>query len=246
MSENVPRVHGVPACNGGAAPEDGPSPTRGIADGIAGTAGTVPCAEAGGQPGAPAAKGNAEESENSLAGDVAHGDCDGEERCGEKQEENVVALQQGAAEPQDNTEPQDVGTCSTEPEEGQRGPGTAGSHGGEAEGTPLHSTEQRENDAEEEEEVEEEDSEEDEVQVIEVPKGSSASIQHQEGGTELSPPGSPPCNVPEERAGEQPGLGKKNDISRHSYSRYNTISYRKIRKGNTKQRIDEFESMMHL
>ncbi|XP_068101855.1 ermin isoform X2 [Hyperolius riggenbachi] len=35
------------------------------------------------------------------------------------------------------------------------------------------------------------------------------------------------------------------NISRHSYSRYNTVSYRKIRKGNTKQRIDEFESMMN-
>ncbi|XP_065606947.1 ermin [Cyrtonyx montezumae] len=245
MSENVPRVHGVPACNGSAAPADGPPPTHGIADGIAGTAGTVPCGEAGGQHGAPAAKGNAEESENPLAGDVARGDCDGEERCGEKQEENVAALQQGAAEPRDSTEPLDVGACSPEPEEGQRGLGTASSHSGEAEGTPLHSTEQRENDAEEEE-VEEEDSEEDEVQVIEVPKGSSESIQHQEGGTELFPPGSPPSNMPEERAGEQPGLGKKNDISRHSYSRYNTISYRKIRKGNTKQRIDEFESMMHL
>uniref|UniRef100_A0A8C2UDL9 Ermin n=1 Tax=Coturnix japonica TaxID=93934 RepID=A0A8C2UDL9_COTJA len=110
-------------------------------------------------------------------------------------------------------------------------------------------TEQRGNDAEEdeeEEEEEEEDTEEDEVQVIEVPKGSGAVPQQQQASTELSPPSSPTCNVPAERAGEQPGLGKKNDISRHSYSRYNTISYRKIRKGNTKQRIDEFESMMHL
>lgn len=48
-----------------------------------------------------------------------------------------------------------------------------------------------------------------------------------------------------EKSNEEPGSVKKNDISRHSYSRYNTISYRKIRKGNTKQRIDEFESMMH-
>ncbi|KAF2983714.1 hypothetical protein EK904_007632 [Melospiza melodia maxima] len=65
-------------------------------------------------------------------------------------------------------------------------------------------------------------------------------------GKPPSPPGSPGRNSPLEKAGEPPALGKKNDISRHSYSRYNTISYRRIRKGNTKQRIDEFESMMHL
>ncbi|KAL8183331.1 UNVERIFIED_CONTAM: hypothetical protein K2H54_037234 [Gekko kuhli] len=55
----------------------------------------------------------------------------------------------------------------------------------------------------------------------------------------------PRSNSPTEKPNEQPSSMKKSDISRHSYSRYNTISYRKIRKGNTKQRIDEFESMMH-
>nr|XP_033800019.1 ermin [Geotrypetes seraphini] len=39
------------------------------------------------------------------------------------------------------------------------------------------------------------------------------------------------------------GSGNNPDIGRHSYSRYDTVSYRKIRKGNTKQRVDEFESM---
>lgn len=58
-------------------------------------------------------------------------------------------------------------------------------------------------------------------------------------------PTSPSSNSQSKKCSEQPGSMKKNDISRHSYSRYNTISYRKIRKGNTKQRIDEFESMMH-
>ncbi|XP_040297454.1 ermin [Bufo bufo] len=45
---------------------------------------------------------------------------------------------------------------------------------------------------------------------------------------------------PNEMAGGRP------DISRNSYSKYDTVSYRKIRKGNTKQRIDEFESMVNL
>ncbi|XP_053327289.1 ermin [Spea bombifrons] len=46
--------------------------------------------------------------------------------------------------------------------------------------------------------------------------------------------------------GEKQVVGNRPDICKHSYSRYDTVSYRKIRKGNTKQRIDEFESMMNL
>lgn len=99
---------------------------------------------------------------------------------------------------------------------------------------------------EEEAEEEEEDTEEDEVQVIEIKKENSEAPRPQQRDKQPSPPASPGCNSPLEKAGQQPSLGKKNDISRHSYSRYNTISYRRIRKGNTKQRIDEFESMMHL
>ncbi|XP_010192309.1 PREDICTED: ermin, partial [Mesitornis unicolor] len=108
--------------------------------------------------------------------------------------------------------------------------------------------EEEEAEEEEEEEEEEEDTEEDEVQVIELKKedGEASRLKQQEGGKDASPPTSPGCNAQAEKAGEQLSLGKKNDISRHSYSRYNTISYRRIRKGNTKQRIDEFESMMHL
>ncbi|KAM5155883.1 ermin isoform 2-T2 [Callospermophilus lateralis] len=87
---------------------------------------------------------------------------------------------------------------------------------------------------------------EDEVRVIEFKKKYEEGSQFKEEtdaseDSPLSSPGSQPV-TPD----EQPMLGKKGDISRNAYSRYNTISYRKIRKGNTKQRIDEFESMMHL
>ncbi|XP_012369916.1 ermin isoform X2 [Octodon degus] len=87
---------------------------------------------------------------------------------------------------------------------------------------------------------------EDEVRVIEFKKKHEVDPEFQGGGdvsedSPLSSPSSQPV-TPD----EPPALGKKGDISRNTYSRYNTISYRKIRKGNTKQRIDEFESMMHL
>ncbi|KAM6175922.1 ermin isoform 2-T2 [Erethizon dorsatum] len=87
---------------------------------------------------------------------------------------------------------------------------------------------------------------EDEVRVIEFKKKHEEGPQFKEEGdvsedSPLSSPSSQPV-TPD----EPPTLGKKGDISRSAYSRYNTISYRKIRKGNTKQRIDEFESMMHL
>lgn len=86
---------------------------------------------------------------------------------------------------------------------------------------------------------------EDEVRVIEFKKKHEEGPRFKEGNVNedspLSSPGSQPV-TPDELS----TLGKKGDISRNAYSRYNTISYRKIRKGNTKQRIDEFESMMHL
>ncbi|XP_032645021.1 ermin [Chelonoidis abingdonii] len=99
---------------------------------------------------------------------------------------------------------------------------------------------------EDRENVEEE--EEEEAQLIESKKenGGQSPLKKQENDREECSPTSPSFNFQAEKPEEQPGSGKKNDISRHSYSRYNTISYRKIRKGNTKQRIDEFESMMHL
>lgn len=111
-----------------------------------------------------------------------------------------------------------------------------------------NATEEEDEEVEDEEEEEEEDTEEDEVQVIEIKKENSKAshLKQYDSGKEASLLTTPGCNSPVEKPGEQLSLGKKNDISRHSYSRYNTISYRRIRKGNTKQRIDEFESMMHL
>ncbi|NXK56200.1 ERMIN protein, partial [Chauna torquata] len=246
MAEDVPVAPGMPECNGSVAPEKGPLHVVGIIDDIARSVGTVPYRNADTSPDAPLAKGNQEERRNLLAEDIVHGDFDGEKQSEEKQEGNDATLQQGSAALQD------AGTGSQESEEGpgsgQPALRTAASPGGEVVGTLAGTADQRGNDAEEEEEEEEEeDTEEDEVQVIEMRETSEASRQQQrESGKEASPPASPGCNAQAEKAGEQPSLGKKNDISRHSYSRYNTISYRKIRKGNTKQRIDEFESMMHL
>ncbi|XP_054579422.1 ermin isoform X1 [Eptesicus fuscus] len=96
------------------------------------------------------------------------------------------------------------------------------------------------------EETNNEDDDEDEVRVIEFKKKNVEGSHFKEEGdpsedSPLSSPSSQPV-TPD----EQPPFGKKSDISRNAYSRYNTISYRKIRKGNTKQRIDEFESMLNL
>lgn len=97
-----------------------------------------------------------------------------------------------------------------------------------------------------EEDVDECAEEEDEVRVIEFKRKhrEGSPLKEESLAREDSPLGSPGSQpgTPD----EQPVFGKKGDIARNSYSRYNTISYRKIRKGNTKQRIDEFESMMHL
>ncbi|OCT63493.1 uncharacterized protein LOC121398167 [Xenopus laevis] len=67
----------------------------------------------------------------------------------------------------------------------------------------------------------------------------------QENGSKYSLSLSPTGSQQDSSEGP-PNSGNRPDIFRHSYSRYNTVSYSKIRKGNTKQRIDEFESMMNL
>ncbi|NXJ77992.1 ERMIN protein, partial [Trogon melanurus] len=243
MTEEVPVAAGMPECNGSIPPEKGPLQVIGVIDEIAKSIGMVPYMNAETSPDAPPAKENREENRKLLAEDIVRGDFDEEKQREEKREESDGTLLQGSADTQD------TGTDSQELEEGNERCQLAGSPGVETAESPA---ERRGNVAPEEEEEaeeeEEEDTEEDEVQVIEIKKENSEAsrLKQQDSGKEASPPTSPGCNSQVEKPEEQLTLSKKNDISRHSYSRYNTISYRRIRKGNTKQRIDEFESMMHL
>ncbi|NWU36651.1 ERMIN protein, partial [Hylia prasina] len=257
MTEEAPAAATMPAWNGSLPLQDGPLQVIAGIEEIAKSVGTVPYANAETSPDASPAEENLEESRNSLAEDIPPENFAGEKRCQENQEENVGTLRQGPADIQDTgTSGQGSGEeqprlskglralfLSSSPTTGSSRPVGFGSGGtrscwgsaaGEAE--------------EEAEEEEEEDTEEDEVQVIEIKKENSEAsrLQQRDSDKQPSPPASPGRNSPLQRAGQPPSLGEKNDISRHSYSRYNTISYRRIRKGNTKQRIDEFESMMHL
>ncbi|NWV08528.1 ERMIN protein, partial [Ptilonorhynchus violaceus] len=245
MTEEAPAAPTMPACNGSVPPQDGPLQVIGGIEEIAKSVGTVPYANAETSPDVSPAEENLEENKNSLAEDITPGDFAGEKRCQEKREENDGTLQQGPADIQDTgTSGQGSGEAGLPA--GSAQPAPAAGPGREVAETPAGNADPRGSAAEEEEEAE--DTEEDEVQVIEIKKENSdaSRLQQRDTGKQPSPPASPGCNSPLEKPGEQLSLGKKNDISRHSYSRYNTISYRRIRKGNTKQRIDEFESMMHL
>ncbi|NXW17223.1 ERMIN protein, partial [Circaetus pectoralis] len=248
MTEEVPVASGMPECNGSVPPDKCPLQVIGVIDEIAKSVGTVPYVNAETSPDAPPAKENQEENRNSLAEDIVPGDFDGGKQC-EGKVQGCLSL----------TRPHPHSLCvaagpggeGTPAGSGERELGTAASPGGEVAETLAASADGRGNAAEEEQEEEEveeeEDTEEDEVQVVEIKKNSEESHpKQQDSDKEASPATSPGCNSQVEKLREQPSLGKKNDISRHSYSRYNTISYRRIRKGNTKQRIDEFESMMHL
>ncbi|XP_063255912.1 ermin [Prinia subflava] len=248
MTEEAPAAATMPACNGSVPLEDGPLQVIDGIEEIAKSVGTVPYANAETSPDTSPAKENLEENRNSLAEDITAENSAGEKQCQEKREENVGTLQQGPADIQDTGT---NGQGSGEGPRGTAGTATAAAPGSEEPETRAGSAGPGGNaaeEAEEEAEEEEEDTEEDEVQVIEIKKENSEAsrLQQRDSAKQPSPPASPGCNSALEKAGQQPSLGKKNDISRHSYSRYNTISYRRIRKGNTKQRIDEFESMMHL
>ncbi|KFW80367.1 Ermin, partial [Manacus vitellinus] len=221
------------ACNGSVPPGDGPLQGIGGSDQTPKSAGTVPCANVETSSDAPPAKEALEENRNSLAEDIAPGDSAGEKPCREKREEKDGMLQQGAADIQDTgTDGQGSGEGNAKHCLMWGFPDTW-----EAEESLAARADPRGDVAgEEAEDAEEEDTEEDEVQVIEIKKEDSEAsrLQQRDSCKEPSAPASPGCNSPLEKPGEQPSLGKKNDISRHSYSRYNTISYRRIRKGNTK------------
>ncbi|NXP02478.1 ERMIN protein, partial [Thinocorus orbignyianus] len=253
MTEEVPVASTMPECNGNIAPEKGPLQ---VIDEIAKSVGTVPYTNAETSPEAPPAKENQQENRNSLAEDVAREDVDGEKQCQGWGGGGCCRWDTGAkAVPTPSSSPLRVaagpgreGTPSGTASGGGE-PGTAASPGGDTAGTPAASPDGSGNAAEEEEEeeeLEEVDTEEDEVQVVELKKEKGEEPRPEPPGGPKEPPAPAGPNCPAEKAGEQHSPGKKNDISRHSYSRYNTISYRRIRKGNTKQRIDEFESMMHL
>ncbi|NXC65879.1 ERMIN protein, partial [Anhinga anhinga] len=254
MTEEVPAASGMPECNGSVPLEKGPLQVIGVIDDIAKSVGTVPYVNAEISPDAPPATENQEENRNSLAEDIVRGDFDGEKQCGGKVQGCLSLsvwkekLYLSHPHPHSLCVAAGLGSEGTPAGSGERELGPAASPGGEAAETLAASATERGEAAEEEEEDEEEDTEEDEVQVIEIKKENSEAsrLKQEDRGKEASPPTSPGCNSQVEKPGDQPSLGKKNDISRHSYSRYNTISYRRIRKGNTKQRIDEFESMMHL
>ncbi|XP_055494063.1 ermin-like [Leucoraja erinacea] len=85
--------------------------------------------------------------------------------------------------------------------------------------------------------------------VMESDEEEIYSEEFQQGNDLESPSSSPiqpesPTNT--DCVEEQSGSSRRPDIAKHSYSRYNTVSYRKIKKGITKQRIDEFESMLQI
>ncbi|NWU65901.1 ERMIN protein, partial [Pterocles burchelli] len=236
MMAESPAASIMPECNGSVPLETGPRQVIGVIDGIAKSVGMVPYTNAEMNPDAAPAKGNGEENRNSLAEDIGRGDFDGEKPCEGKVQGCFLSPELGTTTATPSTEP--TGTTAARAD-GEPAGTTAASAGGRGDATE---------DEEQEEEEEEEDTEEDEVQVIEMKKenGEVPCLKQHDGGQEAPSPTSPGCNSQAEKPGEPPSLGKKNDISRHSYSRYNTISYRRIRKGNTKQRIDEFESMMHV
>ncbi|NXJ69228.1 ERMIN protein, partial [Rostratula benghalensis] len=250
MTEEVAAASTMPQCNGKVAPEKGPLQ---VMDEIGKS---VPFSNVEASPETPPAKENQQEKRNSLVEGVAHGDVDGEKqcqgkvqgclsfKCSERKALFWAAPSSSSPALRVAAGPGREGTPAASP-----GGDTAGTlaAGADGRGNAAEEEEEEEEEVEEELEEEEEDTEEDEVQVVELKKKGEVSRPEQSGsGKEPSPPASPGDNSPAEKPGEQPSPGKKNDISRHSYSRYNTISYRRIRKGNTKQRIDEFESMMHL
>ncbi|XP_006125722.2 ermin [Pelodiscus sinensis] len=275
MTEDFPITSSIPEYNGTVPPEKAQLQLIDIIDEIAKSAVTVLCENSETSPEASLKKENQEANKHSEEDNTICGALDGEKQCKEKQAEHNATLEEGSADiPSKNTrtdeeksgegpceeiipvntteceitrheernteQPQEeIATLANEAAEFQ----TAGA---QEEVLLLEPKEPIKSDTqlEERENVEEEK----DVQLRESKKENCGEfpLKKQDNDRAECPSTSPIFNLQAEKPEEQPGSGKKNDISRHSYSRYNTISYRKIRKGNTKQRIDEFESMMHL
>ncbi|XP_032801953.2 ermin isoform X1 [Petromyzon marinus] len=64
-------------------------------------------------------------------------------------------------------------------------------------------------------------------------------------GADSAPDAVSPTAKPRSPSIGFPVEARRRDVAKCSYNMYNTVSYRNIRKGNTRQRIDEFESMMY-
>ncbi|XP_061413202.1 ermin [Lethenteron reissneri] len=81
-----------------------------------------------------------------------------------------------------------------------------------------------------------------EEEVVVPPQWDSPSDANR---ADSAPDAVPPTAKPRSPSIGFPVEARRRDVAKCSYNMYNTVSYRNIRKGNTRQRIDEFESMMY-